>query len=136
MSALLKPKRLAVVHSIQDHPAWSDDASFDIEQDIQLHKAYVGRISGLEAEKKVRKATKPYEYILRAGEMESDYYVTFSLTGGTVKHQPFVISKSEEGWSYENFARGGPFPSANIDDVIHLIMHCHRTECSPLAIKE
>jgi hypothetical protein len=137
MSALLKSsKRSAVVHSIEEHPAWSGNIPFDIEQDIQLHAAYLGRVSGLKAEKMVRKATKPYQYVLRAGETELDYYVTFSLPDGTVKHQPFVVTLASEGWSYENYCVGGPFKHASIDDVLHLIMHCHKSECSALEIKD
>ncbi len=105
--------------------------SCSVEYDIQLHPAWIGLVSGLHADKLLRGKT-PYQYILRQGEMESAYYVSFVQADGTVKHQPFVITTSSEGWYYENGGNGGPFLEATIDDVLHLIMHCQKEECIPL----
>ncbi len=102
-----------------------------IEQEIVNHPAWHGRMSGLSAEKLLRGRKTPYLYILRAGENEMDYYVTFVLPDLSIKHQPFVITVSPEGWYYENAGAGGPYTSASIDDVIHLIMHCGKGANSP-----
>lgn len=100
-------------------------------QNITYHPAWIGRVSGLKAEKLLRGRKTPYLYVIRAGELEneleSDYYITFVKPDFTIMHQPFVITNAEEGWYYENGQGGGPFQySTTIDDVVHLIMHCSK----------
>ena len=102
-----------------------------IVQEIESHPAWHGRMSGLSAEKLLRGRKTPYLFILRAGEYETDYYVTFVLPDLTIKHQPFVITTTQEGWYFENSGSGGPFTTASIDDVLHLIMHCGKQACMP-----
>jgi len=106
-----------------------------VELDIQLHPGWVGRVSGLKAEKLLRGKKTPYLYVIRAGECPSDYYVTFVLPDLTIKHQPFVITHTAEGWHYENSGAGGPYTEATIDDVLHLIMHCDKEECAPFIVR-
>lgn len=103
---------------------------YSVEKNIQLHAAWLGKISGLKAEKLLRGRKKPFLYILRAGEEEQDYYVTFVLPNFAIKHQPFTLCDTEEGWSFVNGGCGGPFQNAIIDDVLHLIMHCRKEELS------
>jgi hypothetical protein len=107
-----------------------------VRYEIERHPSWLGSISGLQAEKLLRDYKKPYLYILRKGEHEcedqSDYYVTFILPDCSIKHQPFILTETVNGWYYENMTAGGPFTQASIDDVLHLIMHCHKGECSPL----
>jgi len=107
-----------------------------IEQEIEQHIAWLGHVSGLEAEKLLRGRKVPYLYVLRSGEIDSgnkkDYYVTFINSDLTVKHQPFVITVAAEGWYYENGAGGGPYKDSSINDVLHLIMHCSKESCIPL----
>lgn len=98
---------------------------------IEQHPAWIGTISGLKAEKLLRGHTTPYLYLLRSGEYEGNYYVTYLLPDFTIKHQPFVIITTHEGWWFENGGVGGPFTKSRIDDVLHLIMHCAPHECSP-----
>ena len=50
-----------------------------VEQDIQFHPAWIGLVSGLKAEKVLRNKKIPYLYLLRGGETEHDYYVSFVL---------------------------------------------------------
>lgn len=104
-------------------------SSFD--QEIQEHPAWLGKVSGLEAEKMLREK-KPYHYVLRAGEFALEYYVTFAHADGTVRHQPFVITIAQEGWYYENGGVNGPYTEATIGEVIYQIMHCEEDECEPL----
>lgn len=102
-----------------------------IEQDIINHPTWLGRVSGLKAEKMLRGKKTPYLYVVREGECEGDYYVTFVLPDLSIKHQPFVITVAPEGWYYENVQGGGPYTEASIDDVLYLIMHCKKGECVP-----
>jgi hypothetical protein len=106
-----------------------------IEQEIANHPAWHGSVSGLAAEKVLRGRKTPYLYLLRAGENEMAYYVTFLLPDLTIQHRPFVITVTPEGWHYENTASGGPFTTASIDDVLHLIMHCNKGANSPKVFK-
>lgn len=116
MSAFLKEHAFdeAVLNSIMFHPAW------------------LGHISGLKAEKMLRGRNKPYLYVLRAGEHEMEYYATFVDHDLTISHRPFVITIGPEGWYHENGGGGGPYKEKTINDIIHLIMHCEKNECTPL----
>lgn len=103
---------------------------------VENHPSYHGDVPGLIAEKMVRGKT-PFKFMIRQGERSTDkdeknYYVTFMLPDGSVKHQPLVITMGPLGWSYENCKPGGPYKQESITDVLHLIMHCQENECIPL----
>lgn len=102
-----------------------------IEQEIALHPAWLGRVSGLAAEKLLRGKNTPYLFVLRAGELENDYYVTFVAPDMTIKHTPFVIITTSEGWCYNNGGAGGPYKDGTIEDVLYQIMHCEKGENTP-----
>lgn len=103
-----------------------------IGEEIQFHPAWMGSVSGLEAENQLKGRKQPYVYVLRSGEVEGAYYVSFLMPDLSIKHQPFVLMDSPQGWHYENTGAGGPFAEASLDDVLHLIMHCHKDECKGL----
>lgn len=109
-----------------------DSIQYSIYEEIEQHPAWIGSTSGLKAEKILRGRKRPYLYLLRQGEFENDYYVTFVHPDFSIKHTPFIITTTLEGWHYENASGGGPYTDASIDDVLHLIMHCHKDECAPL----
>lgn len=107
-----------------------------INREIQSHPAWLGRVSGLKAEKMLRGPTKPFTYLLRAGESDEndivDYYVTYKDRDGTIRHQPVVITTTQEGWYFENGGGGGPFSDdVSINDVLHHILHCQEGESTP-----
>jgi hypothetical protein len=102
------------------------------ECDIEQSPAWLGYVSGLKAEKMLRNRHKPYLYVLRAGEYEMEYYVTFIDADLAIRHQPFVITIQPEGWYCENGGGGGPYKDATIDDIIHTIIYCKQGEASPL----
>jgi len=114
-----------------------DSVESQINEEIQSHVAWYGNISGLAAEKMLRGRKTPFLYVLRAGENkgtnETDYYVSFILADLSIRHQPFVITVSQEGWYYENYGAGGPYTNASIEDVLYLMMHCNKGEPSPLS---
>jgi hypothetical protein len=107
-----------------------------IHEEIRSHIAWHGDMSGLTAEKRLRERKTPHLYLIRAGEIDrgdhKDYYVSFILEDLTIKHQPFTITETAEGWYYENMGGGGPYNQASILDVLHLIMHCQKEEIIPL----
>lgn len=107
-----------------------------INDNISSHPAWIGKVSGLYAEKMLR-GSLPYTYVLRGGETsseyEQDYYVTFALPDGSIKHQPFVITITEDGWCWENHGNGGPHIHEGIDHVLNLIMHCDKDQMSIFA---
>jgi hypothetical protein len=105
------------------------NTTVSIFDSIAEHAAWHGGLPGLVAEKMIRGFNTPYTYLMREGEMPGHYYVTFLDAQLTVRHQPFVITMTPQGWHYENLATGGPYAEASIDDVIHLIMHCKKEQC-------
>lgn len=115
MSALLEQETqmYCVLDSITDHPAWLD------------------HVSGLKADKMLR-GKKTFQYVLRAGEFDQEYYVSFVGEDGSIRHVPFVISVKPEGWYYENAAGSGPYKEEPIDHVLHRIMHCEEGQNTPL----
>jgi hypothetical protein len=100
--------------------------------DIELSPAWLGYVSGLKAEKMLRNRHKPYLYVLRAGEYEMEYYVTFIDVDLSIRHQPFVITSCPEGWYCENGGGIGPYKDDTIDEIIHHVIHCKQGEASPL----
>ena len=102
-----------------------------VDQDIRLHPAWIGRVSGLKADKLLRDH-KPFSYVLREGENAYHYYVTFTEPNGAVRHTPFLIKDAPDGWCCENGVNVGPFKDQTIDDVLHCIMHCEKEDLTPL----
>lgn len=100
-------------------------------QEIETHESWQGHISGLEAEKLLREKKTPYLYMLRSGENEGDYYVTYVLPDLSIKHQPFIITINNEGWYCQNTGNFGTLTTASFDDILHLIMHCRKLEPKP-----
>lgn len=106
--------------------------NFTSNPEIQLSPSWLGKVSGLVAEKMLRGLNRPYLYVLRAGETEMDYYITYVHADGSVRHQPFVVTLTEQGWCCENGGPCGPFVHETIDDVVHQMIYCKKEECTPL----
>lgn len=102
-----------------------------IHDEIKAHPAWFGNLSGLKAEKMLRGSPTPYLFILRAGETQDDYYITFNHPDGSVRHHAFNVQITSEGWHYENMSARGPFTEATVDDIAFLIIHCKKGECTP-----
>ena len=105
-----------------------------ITPEIEQHPAWVGKVSALVVEKHLRKFQIPYLYVLRAGETQGAYYVTYidpNAEHNKIVHRPFVITITSEGWVCENGGVHGPYVNATIDDVLHSIMHCEEGDCIP-----
>ena len=100
-------------------------------QEIEIHQAWHGHISGLEAQKLLEGEKTPYLYILRKGEFERDYYVSFLDSNLKIVHQPFAITINSEGWDCQNGGNWRNLTTASFDDILHLIMHCGKLEPKP-----
>lgn len=103
-----------------------------IYKNIQAHPAWYGRISGLSADKMLRSKDLPFLFLLREGEYEKNYYLSFIRPNLTIRHHPFVITTTQEGWFYDDTERGGPYTNASIDRILGLMMHCREEDCVPL----
>ena len=65
--------------SIMLHDCFEESTpSNAITLDIVNHPAWVGNMSGLNAEKMLR-SKRAFEFILRNGEHDNEYYVTFVM---------------------------------------------------------
>lgn len=105
--------------------------TFSIEAEVESHPAWHGCLAGLEAED-LLKGHSPFVFLLRAGEKQSHYYVSFVLPDLTIKHQPVWVYDTPQGWCYRNLILDGPFMHTRFEDVIHAIMHCRSDEYHPL----
>ncbi|MDP1609252.1 MAG: hypothetical protein Q8L98_08085 [Chlamydiales bacterium] len=126
----------AIMKNIDDQSIHNETQQ--IHDGIKSHPAWRGAISGLKAEKMLR-GRDPYFYILRTGQFQNEhqveYYATFVHADGSVRHQPFVITTTTEGWNYENHGHLGPFNYMySIDDAIHFIMHCARKDAKAFSL--
>lgn len=128
MSAVMKHNDIQETHSETQR----------VHDGIKSHPAWRGSISGLKAEKMLR-GRAPYLYILRTGhfqdENQVEYYATFVHADSSVRHQPFVITTTIDGWYYENHGGFGPINYMySIDDVVHFIMHCYKEDAKPFSL--
>ncbi|MGH2611423.1 MAG: SH2 domain-containing protein [Rhabdochlamydiaceae bacterium] len=104
------------------------------EMEILLHLGWHGDISGIECEDLLR-GLIPGSYLLREGEREFQYYLSFVLGDPfSFKHQPFLIVKdhSQIIWGYRNGAHRW---ISTLDSLIPMVMHCALDQCYPLQKK-
>ena len=52
----------------------------------------------------------PFTYLLRSGEKERPYFISFVREDGSIKHQFFALEFDRKGWLYRN---GATCPSRN-----------------------
>lgn len=102
------------------------------ERELENHSAWHGKITGMFCEGVLRDRA-PCSYILRAGESQHHYYLSFVKEDGTFHHQPFVVEWKSEGWFYRN---GNPHYSSTLEGIIPKIMHCEASKCIPLSKEE
>jgi hypothetical protein len=136
MSALPQSYNGITWRFIEEALSQSDGLKFNaMAEEIQRHPSWLGRVSGLRAEKMLyEKADRvPYQYVLRQGEGDMDYYVTFVRPDLSVHHQPFIVQSTTEGCYCLNHGTRGPFIHTSIEAIVPLIIHCEDVEqCKPL----
>jgi len=98
------------------------------QEEIESHAAWHGRITGMACEAQLR-GQPPLSYLLRKGEEEGHYYLSFVQTPVCFRHQPFIIESSVQGWFYQNGYTG---IAPTVEEIIPMIMHCTLEECRPI----
>src|SRR5271154_175014 len=92
---------------IKAHPAWHDSVS-ESKSDMLL------------------KDQSPFTYLLRSGEEEHSYFISFIKEDGSIKHQFFVLEPDRKGWYYRNGSTinsPAEIISKDINELIPLMMH-------------
>jgi hypothetical protein len=71
----------------------------------------------------------PFSYLLRQGEEEFFYYLSFVDEDNQVAHRMIKIEIAMKGWFFRN---GGTHIRQDITDLIPIIMHCSSNQCQSL----
>lgn len=106
------------------------------QQQIERHPAWHKSVDAKQAEA-LLKGNASFTYLLRKGEEERSYFITFVKKDQVIKHQRFTLEHSQEpglkGWYYRNGMgySGGPteISSVDLEDLIPQMMHCALEEC-------
>ena len=83
----------------------------------------------------------PFTYLLRKGDKENAYFITFVKEDLTIKHQLFTLEEDSKGWYYKNGGhdsgtisthRSTEIVEETIGELIPRMMHCNSNQCLPL----
>ena len=91
-----------------------------VEEEIHQHSAWYGKLPGLFAQDLLR-GHPAGTYLLRDGEIEHQYYVSFVDMKGVVQHTPFQIHP-ETGWMMPNGESCFLKATQSVKDVIPLLI--------------
>lgn len=98
---------------------------------IERHPAWKKSIDKTQVES-LLEGKKTLSYLLRAGEKERVYYISFVQKDGSIKHQQFTLENDRKGWYYKNGANEqdpADIVSENLEELIPKMMHCDYKEC-------
>ena len=96
--------------------------------EMTSHIAWYGDLTGTEAELLLR--GKPdMTYLLRKGEKEDHFYLTYVKDECYYTHIPFTVNHNLQQWFYMN---AKPRFAASLERFIPDIMHAEATRCFPL----
>src|SRR5882724_4715796 len=103
------------------------------QEEIESHPAWHSDISEIESEQLLRDENL-FTYLLRSGEKENFYFISFIKEDGSIKHQFFTLELDRKGWFYRNGMTGGPqeIISKDLHKLIPMMMHCDLLSCTPL----
>ncbi|MBI3258986.1 MAG: hypothetical protein HYZ54_05890 [Ignavibacteriae bacterium] len=101
---------------IQKHPAWHEDA------DAWHAEALLD-------------GKDPFTYLLRKGDKEYAYFITFVKEDRNIKHQSFTLEHDRGGWYYKNGTAYGPAEiiGKTLEELIPQMLHCEPKKCIPLS---
>lgn len=105
------------------------------QEQIEGHSAWCKSIDAKEAEVLLQ-GRDSLTYLLRKGEEEKAYFITFVKEDGSIKHQRFTLEFDRKGWYYKN----GGIPNSpteivdeTLEGLIPQMMHCNVKECKILS---
>lgn len=103
------------------------------DEQIKTHPAWHADVSEAESETFL-KNNGPFTYLLRAGDKEHFYFISFVKEDRSIKHQFFTLEFNRQGWLYRNGGTGTPeeIVSKELDLLIPMMMHCDLEACTPL----
>ena len=97
--------------------------------EIQSHPAWHEKISEEGSEAQLQ-GKAPFTYLLRSGNEEHAYFITYVKMDLSIFHQRFVIELDRKTWYYRNYITDGP--AENLEELIPMMMHCDAMACTPL----
>lgn len=110
-----------------------ESSSLDFVQEkadeIMNHLAWYGELTGTEAELILRDK-QDLTYLLREGEKEGNYYLTYVKEGCSFTHIPFTVHPTLKQWFYR---QGYPRFATDLKVFVPEIMHAEEADCIPLA---
>lgn len=97
---------------------------------IQKHPAWQENIDTASAEA-LLEGSRPFTYLLRKGEKEHVYFITFVKGDLAIKHQRFTLEFDPKGWFYRNGGTGTTeIVAETLENLIPQMMHCSVEECN------
>ncbi len=102
------------------------------QNQIQKHPAWHGNVKAEQAEA-LLKGGKPLTYLLRNGDKEQSFFITFIKEDGSIKHQHFSLEFDLKGWYYKNGqVQGEPTEiiAEDLNKLIPAMMHCETSRCN------
>lgn len=96
--------------------------------EMMSHIAWYGDLTGTEAEIILRDKSD-MTYLLRQGEREDHFYLTYVKNGCAFTHIPFTVNRTLNQWFYR---QGIPRFAPNLKAFIPEIMHADEVDCIPL----
>lgn len=100
----------------------------DKVNEIMSHVAWYDGLTGSEAELLLR-GNSDMTYLLRSGEREDHFYLTYVKNECYFTHIPFTINRDLEQWFYMN---SRPRFATTLERFIPDVMHAKATDCVPL----
>ncbi|MBI3211645.1 MAG: hypothetical protein HYZ47_03045 [Simkania negevensis] len=67
-----------------------------------------------------------FTYLLRKGDKENEYIITFVKEDLNIYHQLFTLEQDSKGWYYKNGCVTG---LETLEEIIPRMMHCNLKEC-------
>lgn len=98
---------------------------------IEGHRAWKGNVNAEQAEA-LLEGRDSFTYLLRKGEGENAYLITFVKEDASIKHQGFTLEFDRKGWYYKNGSYcNSPteIVSESLEELIPQMMHCTDKEC-------
>ncbi len=98
------------------------------QEEIKNHVAWRSEVTEISAET-LLKGEPVFTYILRPGDREEIFFISFMHPDNTIHHQRFAIERNSQGWYFQNCVKNGC--EENIEALIPMMMHCTRNMCIP-----